>query len=99
MFAEACSRSSDNLVSTFMPRARQIVSKAVGQDAPGGSKAAVAAVTNFLGSLEIVAGGGGTAVEGTAVDYNLEDVAFEMAQVSEGYIVRVALDDLVDLGV
>ena len=72
----------------------------MGQDALGGSKAAAAAAdTNFLGSLVIVAGGGGTAVEGTTLDYNLEDVAFEMAQVSEGYIVRVALDDLVDLGV
>ena len=71
----------------------------MGQDALGGSKAAAAADTNFLGSLVIVAGAGGTAVEGTALDYNLEDVAFEMAQVSEGYIVRVALDDLVDLGV
>ena len=87
------------LSPTFMPRSRQIVSKAVGQDTPGGSKAAVAAVTNFLGSLEIVAGGGGTAVEGTAVDYNLEDVAFEMSQVSEGYIMRIGLDDLADLGV
>ena len=54
----------------------------MGQDALGGSKAAAAADTNFLGSLVIVAGGGGTAVEGTALDYNLEDVAFEMAQVS-----------------
>ena len=55
----------------------------MGQDALGGSKAAAAAFdTNFLGSLVIVAGGGGTAVEGTALDYNLEDVAFEMAQVS-----------------
>ena len=71
----------------------------MGQDALGGSKAEVAADTNFLGSLVIVAGGGGTAVEGTALDYNLEDVAFEMAQVSEGYIVRVALDNLADLGV
>ena len=59
----------------------------------------MAAITNFLGSLEIVDGGGGTAVQGTALDYNLEDVAFKMAQVSEGYIVHVGLDDLVDLGV
>ena len=42
----------------------------------------------------IVSGGDGTAVEGTAVDYNLDDVAFEMSQVSEGYIMRVGLDDL-----
>ena len=78
---------------------RQFVSKAVGQDTPGGSKAAVAAFTNFLGSLAIMDGGGRTAVEGTVLDYNLEDVAFKMAQVSEGYIVHVGLDDLVDLGV
>ena len=71
----------------------------MGQDAPGGSKAAVAAVTNFLGSLEILDGGGGTAVEGTAMDYNLEDVAFEISQVNEGYIMRVGLDDPRDLGV
>ena len=59
----------------------------------------MAAVTNFLGSLEIVSGGDGMAVEGTAVDYNMEDVAFEMSQVSEGYIMRIGLDDLADLGV
>ena len=52
-----------------------------------------------MGSLDILAGGGGTAVEGTAMDYNLEDVAFEISQVNEGYIMRVGLDDPRDLGV
>ena len=94
-FQGASARSMEDLVAAVTPRARQIVNEAVGQDA-GGSNAGSAA-TNFLGS-PVLAVGNNAGTAATVLDYNLDDDAFELSQISEGYIGRLcaSLDDLVD---
>jgi hypothetical protein len=83
----------ERLVSTLLPRVRQIVNDAVGQE--GGGTSAVAA-SNFLGSPVLT--GGATVVTSTHLDYDLDDQAFELAQISEGYIGRMcsSLDELME---
>lgn len=92
-FSQASERSMERLVSTLLPRVRQIVNDAVGQE--GGGTSAVAA-SNFLGSPVLT--GGATVVTSTHLDYDLDDQAFELAQISEGYIGRMcsSLDELME---
>lgn len=88
-FQQASRRSTEELVSVIMPRARQIVNESVGQR-EGGGGGAPGGASNFLGS-PVLAVGGGTAGKAmsAALDYNLDDAAFELAQISEGYIGRM----------
>jgi hypothetical protein len=79
-FSQASDRSIERLVSTLLPRVRQIVNDAVGQE--GGSTATTA--SNFLGSP--VLSGGTAAVASTHLNYDLDDEAFELTQISEGYM-------------
>ncbi len=74
LFQSASNEAIDHLASTLMPRVRSIVNEAVGQDN--------ATTTGFMG--------GGT-VPGTSVrmNYHLDDEAYEMAQLSEGYMSRL----------
>ena len=69
----------DELIATLLPRARQIVNESVGLESPSTANAA----TNFLGA------GGTTTMAATVLDYNLDDAAFELSQISEGYIGRM----------
>jgi len=78
-FSQASSRSMDELIATLLPRARQIVNESVGFESPSTANAA----TNFLGT------GGTTTMAITVLDYNLDDAAFELSQISEGYIGRM----------
>jgi len=84
-FVQASSRSMEGLISTILPRARQIVNDAVGQE--GGGTGAHHAASNFLGGPVLT--GGAAAVTSAVLDYNLDEASFELAQISEGYIGRM----------
>ena len=84
-FSQASERATERLVSTILPRVRQIVNDAVGQE--GGSTSAAA---TFMGSPVLT--GGAAAVSSTHLDYNLDDRGFELAQISEGYIGRLCVN-------
>jgi len=97
-FKQASRRSAEELVSAVLPRARQIVGESVGQR-EGGSGGGVQGASNFLGSPVLTVGGGAAAkANSTVLDYNLDDAAFELCQISEGYIGRMcsSLDELVE---
>ena len=79
LFLQASKRSIEHLLSTFLPRVRQIVNDAVGHE--GGSTTATA--SNFLGSP--VLSGPATAAS-TCLNYDLDDKAFELTQIGEGYM-------------
>ena len=81
-FVHASAQSMEELISTLWPHVRQLVNDAVGQE----SSSTIAA-TNFLGS-PVLTGGTTTAVR-SALDYNLDDEAFELSQISEGYMGRL----------
>ncbi|KAL3780916.1 hypothetical protein HJC23_009122 [Cyclotella cryptica] len=91
-FSQASDRSIERLVSTILPRVRQIVNDAVGQE--GGS--ATTTASNFLGSPVLT--GGNAAVASTHLDYNLDDQAFELSQISQGYMGRMCseLDEILE---
>ncbi|KAL9189319.1 hypothetical protein ACHAXT_011809 [Thalassiosira profunda] len=93
-FSQASTRSVEELISAVLPRARQVVTDAVGSD--GGPAGATAAATNFLGSPVYAQTGG--AGGGSGLDYDLDDAAFELAQISEGGIGRACagLDELLE---
>ena len=82
-FSQTSDRSMERLVSAIMPRVRQIVNDAVGQE--GGGTTATA--SNFLGSPVLT--GGATSVAMNHLDYNLDDQAFELAQISESCMSRM----------
>lgn len=90
-FTQASGRSMEQLISTLLPQVRQIVGDAVGQESGGTS----AAASNFLGSP--VLAGGATAAP-SALNYELDDEAFELSQISEGFVVRMCnrLDEVID---
>jgi hypothetical protein len=73
-FQSASNDAIDHLASTVMPRVRSIVNESVGQDN--------ATTTGFMG--------GGT-VQGHSVrmNYHLDNDAYQMAQLSEGYVSRL----------
>lgn len=79
LFLQASKRSIEHLLSTFLPRVRQIVNDAVGHE--GGSTTATA--SNFLGS-PVLSGPATTA--STCLNYDLDDKAFELTQIGEGYM-------------
>lgn len=82
-FFTASNDSIDHLTSTIMPRVRSIVTESVGQDN--------VTTSGFMG---------GSTVPGSTVrmNYHLDTEAFQMAQLSEGYMSRLcqSLDELVD---
>jgi cell fate (sporulation/competence/biofilm development) regulator YlbF (YheA/YmcA/DUF963 family) len=70
----ASNEAMDHLVSTIMPRVRSIVNESVGQDN--------ASTAGFMS--------GGTVQSNTVrMNYHLDDDAYEMAQLSEGYMSRL----------
>ena len=79
LFLQASKRSIEHLLSTFLPRVRQIVNDAVGHE--GGSTTATA--SNFLGS-PVLSSPATTA--STCLNYDLDDKAFELTQIGEGYM-------------
>lgn len=90
-FTQASGRSMEQLISTLLPQVRQIVGDAVGQDGGGTS----ATASNFLGSPVLA---GGTTIAPTVLNYDIDDEAFELSQISEGFVVRMCsrLDELID---
>jgi len=90
-FAQASGRSIEQLISTLLPQVRQIVGDAVGQDGGGAS----ATASNFLGSPVLA---GGATIAPTVLNYELDDQAFELSQISEGFVVRMCsrLDELIN---
>ncbi len=81
-FTRASAQSVEELISTLWPQVRQLVNDAVGQES-----SSTMAATNFLGS-PVLTGGATTSVK-AALDYNLDDEAFELSQISEGYMGRL----------
>jgi hypothetical protein len=85
---EACNNASneaiEQLINIIMPRVRSIVNESVGQDSTTG--------TGF-GNL----GGGVTVMNTVKMNYHLDDAAYQMSQLSEGYISKLcnSLDELV----
>eukprot|EP00557_Chaetoceros_sp_GSL56_P008883 CAMPEP_0176502768 /NCGR_PEP_ID=MMETSP0200_2-20121128/14950_1 /TAXON_ID=947934 /ORGANISM="Chaetoceros sp., Strain GSL56" /LENGTH=961 /DNA_ID=CAMNT_0017901903 /DNA_START=37 /DNA_END=2922 /DNA_ORIENTATION=+ len=75
--------AAEHLVAIIMPRVRSIVSECVGQEATSG--------TSFMTS-------GTSVVSAIRMSYNLDDEAYEFAQISEGYMTRLCLllDELLD---
>lgn len=86
-FTMSSTRNIEGLVGMLLPRARRIADNAVGlgEGSGGTSKgAAHQAASNFLGSPVLTVGHAATAA--VALDYNLDEAAFELAQISEGYM-------------
>jgi len=78
-FMQASKRSIEHLLSTLLPRVRQIVNDAVGHE--GGTT--TTAASNFLGSPVLSVP---TTAASTCLNYDLDDKAFELTQISEGYM-------------
>jgi hypothetical protein len=81
-FSRASNRSIEELITILLPRARQIVNESVGQDGSNSSSA-----SNFLGTPVLAVGNTTTAK--VVFGYNMDDAAFELSQISEGYIGRM----------
>jgi hypothetical protein len=74
LYKNASKEAADHLVAILMPRIRSIVNECVGQDSTTS--------TSFMTS--------GTVTMSTVkMNYNLNDNAYEMAQISEGYMSRL----------
>jgi hypothetical protein len=80
-FARASNKAVEELIVILLPRARQIVNDSVGQDGSSSS-----AASNFLGTPVLAVGNTSAKV---VFDYNMDDAAFELSQISEGYIGRM----------
>jgi hypothetical protein len=80
-FSQASARSVEELIATLLPRVRQVVNDSVGQD-----NSSVSAASNFLGTPLAV---GNASTAKVFLDYNLDNAAFELSQISEGYIGRM----------
>ena len=81
-------RTVDVLIEILAPRIRSIVNEAVGQES-----AVASGATSFL------VGGTTTTTRATArMNYDLDDAAYELTQVSEGYMTKLcsSLDELVE---
>jgi hypothetical protein len=76
-FKHSSSEAIENLIDKLMPRVRSIVNESVGQDNTGGS------------SFGNVIGGSGTTANTMRMNYHLDEHAFDMAQISEGYMSRL----------
>lgn len=89
-FSQASTRSMEELIATLVPRVKQIVIDAVGQE-----NSSVA--SNFLGTAVLTPVGAPASAK-VVLDYNLDDAAFELSQISEGYIGRLctSLDELIE---
>ena len=79
-YSSASLRAVEQLVSTLLPLIRNIIHDAVGQES----------TTGFS-----LAGGASNNTTAIRMNYDLDDDAYEMAQISEGYINRMcsSLDD------
>ena len=81
-------RTVNVLIEILAPRIRSIVNEAVGQES-----AVASGATSFL------VGGTATTTRATArMNYELDDAAYELTQVSEGYMTKLcsSLDELVE---
>jgi len=81
-FSQASTRAIEELIATLVPRVKQIVNDSVGVDNSS------SAASNFLGTT-VLTPVGAPAVAKVILDYNLDDAAFELSQISEGYIWRL----------
>jgi hypothetical protein len=81
-FSQASTRATEELIATLVPRVKQIVNDSVGVDNSS------SAASNFLGTA-VLTPVGAPAVAKAILDYNLDDAAFELSQISEGYIGRL----------
>lgn len=73
-FQTASNESIDHLINTIMPRVRSIVNESVGQDN--------ATTAGFMGGTT-------TPSHAVRMNYHLDNAAYEMAQLSEGYMSRL----------
>lgn len=82
-YRNASHDAAEHLVAIVMPRVRSIVSECVGQDTSAG--------TSFMTS-------GTSVVSAVKMNYCLDDAAYELLQISEGYMTRLCqlLDELID---
>mmetsp|Transcript_66722 Transcript_66722/g.98942 ORF Transcript_66722/g.98942 Transcript_66722/m.98942 type:complete len:360 (+) Transcript_66722:1798-2877(+) len=96
-FRDASNSAIQNLISVIMPRVRSIVNDAVGQDGAGAGTASFGAVMGGVGG-GMGGGGGGIGGGGSRFNYDLDEAAFELAQISEGYMDKLcsSLDDLIN---
>ena len=73
-YKNASNEAAEHLIAIIMPRIRSIVNECAGQDGAAG--------TSFMTA--------GTVTTNTVkMNYNLDDQAFERAQISEGYMTRL----------
>jgi hypothetical protein len=82
-YQHASKEAAEHLIAILMPRIRSIVNECVGQDS--------ATSTSFMTS-------GTTTASTVKMEYDLDDNAYEMAQISEGYMSRLCqlFDELMD---
>lgn len=73
-YQNASKEASDHLTAILMPRIRSIVNECVGQDS--------ATSTSFMTT-------GTVTTTSVKMNYNLDDAAYELAQISEGYMSRL----------
>lgn len=82
-YSQASTRAIEELIVTLVPRVKQIVNDSVGVDNSS------SAASNFLGTPLLSTPVGAAAMVKVIFDYNLDDAAFELSQISEGYIGRL----------
>jgi len=84
-FKIASNEAIEHLIATFMPRVRSIVNESVGQD------------STTVGTGFNVMGGGATPAHQVRMNYHLDNNAYEMAQISEGFMSRLctSLDEII----
>jgi len=95
-YQSSSNSAMDQLISVVMSRVRSIVNECVGQES-----AASSGFSNVMGGVGVGVGvGGGTAaaVNVVKMNYELDDAAFELAQLSEGYLSKLCymLDELME---
>eukprot|EP01083_Nonionella_stella_P274320 931038_1 len=95
-YQSSSNSAMDQLISVVMSRVRSIVNECVGQES-----AASSGFSNVMGGVGVgvgVGGGTATAVNVVKMNYELDDAAFELAQLSEGYLSKLCymLDELME---
>lgn len=96
-FLEASSGAVEQLTGALMGRVRAIVNETVGQDSgrgssDGGSKGGTGVGSKAVGGSSfgsVMGGVGSTSTQCIGMNYHLNDEAFEMGQISEGYMARL----------
>ncbi len=85
-YQSASNQALEHLTGVIMPRVRSIVNECVGQES-----AAATGFTNVMGGVGMGSTMSGTSSAASSVkmNYDLDDAAFEMAQISEGYMSKL----------